>query len=217
MAKDLMGRTFGRLRALERDGKFHHCLCACGKRVRVRNDRLQSGKTRSCGCLRAQMRADERRERQERLAAKRAVREAERAAKRPSALEKRLLTILNAMQQRCENPKFRDYPYYGGRGVRICERWRASRRAFLDDMAKDYRPGLWIERIDNSGDYTPENCVWMTPKRQSWNRRNTIFIDNVPLPEIVDRFELDYPRAYRIYSKLVVPASVGALILAYYA
>ena len=81
-----------------------------------------------------------------------------------------------AMIQRCINPRDKGFQRYGGRGIKVCDRWRASFDAFALDMGA--RPeGHTLERIDLDGDYTPENCKWATPTEQNNNRSICIFVE----------------------------------------
>jgi hypothetical protein len=90
--------------------------------------------------------------------------------------------LFHSMKKRCLNPNHRMYRYYGGKGVRICDRWMQPRGKgftnFLTDMGARPDPSLTLDRIDSSGHYEPENCRWATRKTQYENRSTTIWLEH---------------------------------------
>lgn len=83
-----------------------------------------------------------------------------------------------AMLDRCYNKNATGYKCYGGRGIKVCERWRNSFKKFYKDMG-DRPNDMQLDRIDNDGDYTPENCKWSTRTEQMRNRTNTVLSDDI--------------------------------------
>jgi hypothetical protein len=153
---NITGQRFGRLIALEfvrstSSATFWRCKCDCGKIVEVARGSLTTGKTRSCGCLLAEI-----------------VKTASRTHGMSGTSEH---NAWMGMIQRCTNPSNARYSDYGGRGICVCSRW-LSFENFISDMG--LRPdGCTLDRIDNDKGYSPDNCRWATTYTQASNKRNS--------------------------------------------
>lgn len=98
------------------------------------------------------------------------------------------------MRLRCNEPKNAAYPSYGGRGIKVSDRWMVSVEAFVSDMGLKPSPGHELDRKNNDGDYTPENCRWVTRKVNDRNRRSNRRFEyageTLTLAEWAERFDI---------------------------
>lgn len=98
-------------------------------------------------------------------------------SERDGRTKTRLYQIWTSMKDRCYRLRARDYARYGGRGIRVCSEWLTSFDVFRDwAVTHDYNDGLTLDRRDNDGDYTPDNCRWVSKKTQANSRSNTTVI-----------------------------------------
>lgn len=191
---DMTGQRHGRLTVVHRipaKGQARWlCRCDCGQETTVRGSELREGKTLSCGCWR--------RERVRRASTTHG--HAPRGA--PTATYR----TWTAMQRRCRDTRDVHWPQYGGRGIRVCDRWM-DYAAFLADMGE--RPtGLTLDRIDNDRDYAPDNCRWATGSQQSNNTRLTHLMTHDGRTQSLSAWarELGLTR-WQIYSRIEAGAS----------
>lgn len=98
------------------------------------------------------------------------------------------------MLERCHLETNASYPHYGGRGITVCERWRGSFESFFEDMGPRPSAKHSLDRIDNNGNYEPDNCRWATATQQAHNQRRTVMLTyngiTRPLVEWADQFGL---------------------------
>lgn len=171
---DFTGKKFGRLTVLERAEDYvdkrnrkitrWKCLCECGNETIVRQSGLSNGTTTSCGCFHKEILGN---------------------MSRKHGLSNcgRLYPLWKSIRYRCYNKNFKDYPKYGGRGIKMCEEWSNDFRTFYDwAISHGYKEEktdkginiLTIDRIDVNGNYEPNNCRFVTNAVQARNKRNSM-------------------------------------------
>lgn len=163
-----------------------HCVCDCGGETIVSAGHLEKGQM-SCGCFRGSRGTH---------------------YETTSRGRSREYTTWSGMKVRCYNPNADMYPLYGGRGIKVCDRWLNSFETFLADMGRRPSPKHSIDRINNDGDCEPGNCRWSTYKEQrrnsrglrwlTWNERTMCMTDwaneyKMPLGRLQSRLNAGWP------------------------
>jgi hypothetical protein len=156
------GDKYGRLTVVaEVEGNRYSrrilCRCDCGMEKIIALNLLLSGNTKSCGCLKREM----------------------RIAKNTShGLSKHCLySVWSSMKDRCLNSNIDSYKNYGARGISVCDEWMDFANFYNWAINNGYKKGLTIERVDYNGNYDPSNCTWIPFKDQSKNRRSNHWIE----------------------------------------
>lgn len=181
----VVGQQFGRLTAVElaerrkrsRGGyrAYWRAVCQCGQECVVESENLRRGRQQSCGCLRA---------------------EVVKVSSITHGLSKTpIYAIWNAMNGRCSLPSVAGFANYGGRGIKVCERWQTFEN-FYADMGDPPFKGASIDRIDNDGDYEPGNVRWAGRASQArnkrWSRLITYLGETKHMLDWCDEFDISY-------------------------
>lgn len=169
--EDIIGLKFGLLTVeykceLPKKNSYH-CKCECGREIDLCRWELTSHRVRSCG-------------------------KCKNACIQTGDSKTKFYLAYRHMKDRCYNPKNKSYHHYGGRGIKVCDRWLESYLNFKDDMYESYLKHInefgegqtTLDRIDVNENYCPENCRWATYREQILNRRNTRYetVDGVTKP-----------------------------------
>lgn len=183
---DLTGKKFGKLTAVSQVGinksgnALWLCKCDCGGETVAINSNLTRGNSTSCGCISRE---------------KTIIRNT-----KYSHSNHQLYKAWQGIQQRCNDSNCNIYRYYGGKGIKCCERWR-DYEAFYSDNILKYKKGLTIDRINTNGDYSPENCRWVSMLIQANNKSNnrivTAYGYTASLADVCRRFNADYKKTWK--------------------
>lgn len=169
--KDLTGQRFGRLVAIEptkqrnRGAVVWRCKCDCGTECLTTSTSLIRGK-KSCGCLKHEILSKQAKEQKHRLI--------------HGMVRTKDYYRWTEIKKRCQNPNCKNYPNYGGRGIKVCDEWCQDFQSYYDYVSKlpHYgEEGYSLDRINNDGDYEPGNVRWATRTMQARNKQDTVRVN----------------------------------------
>lgn len=151
--------------------------CSCGNTKEIRKYNVLNGSAKSCGCLHKEQLAKRNKEN-----AKHGLYETE------------IYRVWSGMMERCYQKSCKDYKRYGARGITVCDSWHDAANFHADMGGKP--KGLTLDRIDNNGPYSPDNCKWSTPMEQANNRRNSIKVNGMSLTQLEERTGISRKNLY---------------------
>lgn len=206
--KDLTGKRIGRLTVIKRDEdrvtssgyRFTRwlCKCDCGTQKSVFANALNSGRTKSCGCMQKEI----------------AKNVAGTIFKTHGETKTRLYGIWAGMKKRCYNENAYNYSGYGARGIRICDEWQSYEAFKKWSMENGYSDNLSIDRINVNGDYTPDNCRWADYCTQANNRRSTAYYtyngEKYTISQLSEKYGVPHKKLYkRLYNGWSVERAIN--------
>lgn len=159
--EDILKTKFNRLRPVERvdnimRGKAFLCKCDCGNTTIVPLASLKNNRIKSCGCLNSEIQS-------------KFMKEYNNKHGKSNTAEYR---VWIGMKNRCNNPNSTGYENYGGRGIKVCQRWNDSFENFIEDMGERPKESYQIDRINNDKGYSPDNCRWVNRSVNTLNKRH---------------------------------------------
>lgn len=174
--EEIIGRKFGQLtvlsiyrkvigRAVKRNARIAVCECDCGEVRESEYCNLPTGNTKMCKRCSSIKKSNHKR-----------VHGHSEGSMGRTKIEGKMYYTWCAMKRRCGNEGDKRFDDYGGRGIKVCARWADSYEAFLEDFGLPPTMKHQIDRIDNDGDYSNENCQWVTRKQNARNKRNSKII-----------------------------------------
>lgn len=160
---EMVGRKFGKWAVLKEVPKRLNkraflCQCVCGSEHVVMGDNLRAGGSTQCRSCSSKIKGKK------------------YGTHRRTGTP--LYHVWRSVKLRCRTPSFTGFKNYGGRGIDVCDRWFESFESFLEDMGEPPTPKHQLDRIDNDGNYEPENCRWVLPAVQQNNRRNNRILEH---------------------------------------
>lgn len=162
--EDLSGKRFGRLIVVEQSRNekgqlVWNCMCDCGNKTVAKPSHLKSGGKKSCGCLKREILRERNKKYQ--------------STNKQALSRHPIYGIWIGIKKRCYNKKSKYYKNYGGRGIAMCKGWLEDFKLFYDwALENGWDKKLQIDRIDNDGDYEPNNCRFVTHRENTLNRRD---------------------------------------------